>query len=334
MITQTDNDSYEQSIWKLTNPSGDLKLVFNHDKSNDKKDELKVINDIGTKKALKLGSLVMSPKGIGRLIKLESKFATIKFLKTNEEECVFEEDQILNEFPIYIRILHAEFSNWYKIIVQPNGSIEALKKQIEELNIVDPQISNYYLIYNGIELRDESFFDQVDLQINAKILLCGLKLTSYSLKRFTVTYTWWYASNCDGISFLSNKKIRLTGIGLFGSHEAKTLTGNLKFFEGMSNSIGTVFCDEPFEVPPAPDATNCITPYMFRKPINIKPGIDYSIQLTYSGINPYAYIYYGSGGKTMIEGEKGVEFTFKYTGGSYHSTGVESGNFPELYYYA
>ena len=43
--------------------------------------------------------------------------------------------------------------------------------------------------------------------------------------------------------------------------------------------------------------------------------------------------FYGSNGKPFIDGEKGVSFSFKRVLGKSGGTGVETGNFPELYYY-
>ena len=94
--------------------------------------------------------------------------------------------------------------------------------------------------------------------------------------------------------------------------------------------MGQVFYEEPVEVPAAPDQNNSITQIIFKKPVNLKPQIDYTIQLICTN---YCYLYYGGGGKNTTEGEKGVEFSFKYTLGSSHGSGIESGNFPEFYYY-
>jgi hypothetical protein len=65
--------------------------------------------------------------------------------------------------------------------------------------------------------------------------------------------------------------------------------------------------------------------------VNLKAQIDYTIQLICTN---YCYLYYGGGGKGTVEGERGVEFYFKYTLGSSHGTGIESGNFPEFYFYS
>lgn len=321
-----------QSIWRQSE-QGDWKLFFNMNQESVQKTEtdmqLKTLFE-ATKRVLKMGSLVMTPKGIGRLIKLDNKLATVKFLKDDHED-VFEENLIMTDFPIYLRVLDKDFSNWYRLIVPANGSVESLKKLVEELKIIDPNATNYMLIYNGVEVKDEFFFDQINLTPNAKILLCGLKMTQCKLARFNITYNWWYTYNTDGISFSVNKKIKLAGVGLYGSHESKIQNGTLKIFEGTCSSMGGIIYEEPVEVVAAPDQANSIIPINLSKAVTIKPHLDYTIQLICTN---YCYLYYGSGGKSTAEGEKGVEFYFKYTLGSNHGTGVESGNFPEFYYYA
>lgn len=333
MLKINENENIKQSIWKQT-AEGDWKLFFNVNHDNtlkaDTENQIKSLFDGRDKKSLKMGSLVMTPKGIGRLIKLDNKLATIKFLKDDQEDS-FEESLILAEFPIYIRILDKDFSNWYRLMVPANGSIETLKKQIEEIKIIDASTCNYILIHNGYETKEEFFFDQLDLRPNAKFLLCGLKMNQYKLARFTITYNWWYTYNSDGVTFSVNKKIKLAGCGLYGSHESKTQNGTIKIFEGTCANIGAILHEEPVEVPPVADQNNSVIPITFKKAVNIKPHLDYTIQLCCTN---YCYLYYGSGGKAAVEAEKGIEFNFKYTLGSSHGTGVESGNFPEFYYYA
>ena len=325
-------NEFRPSVWKQTE-NGDWKMFFNLNEETNIKAEsesqIKSIFDSANKKSLKTGSLVMTPKGIGRLKRLDNKIATIKFLNDEHEE-TFEDSLILAEFPIFLRILDKDISNWYRIMVPPNGSIESLKRQIEELKIVDSNNSNFIMIYNGAETKDDFFFDQMDLRPGVKFLLCGLKMTQNKLCRFSVTYNWWYTYNTDGVTFSVNKRIKLCGIGLYGSHESKTQNGTIKIFEGVSSGMGATLYEEPAEIPAAPDQNSAVIPINFKKSINIKPHLDYTVQLI---CNNYCYLYYGGGGKASIEGERGLEFVFKYTPGSSHGTGVESGNFPEFYYY-
>ncbi len=332
------NNSHDlsQSIWKQSS-DGEWRLFFNikNDlldslQSQQQSSQLKLLFD-QNRKQLKMGSLVMTPNGIGRLIKLDESVATVKFLKDELEEN-FEESEISQEFPIYLRVLDKDFSNWYRIMVPANGNMEVLKKIIEDLKIIDANTSNYSLIHNATELKDELFFDQLDLKPNAKFLLCVMKMTNCVLSRYNSTYTWWYTYSSDGISFSVNKKIKLSGVGLYGSHENKLQKGILKLFEGSVSAMNSVLYEEPVEIIPATDQNNPVVPIMFSKPLDIKAGIDYTIQLMCS--DDYCYLYYGSGGKAQMECERRVEFYFKYTAGSTHGTNVESGNIPEIYYLA
>ncbi len=43
--------------------------------------------------------------------------------------------------------------------------------------------------------------------------------------------------------------------------------------------------------------------------------------------------YFGSKGKNVVEGENGINFTFKQVIGNNGRTSVNLGNFPELFYY-
>lgn len=326
-----END-FKPSVWKQTE-NGDWKMFFSINEDSHVKAEsetqIKTVFDSANKKMLKAGYLVMTPKGIGRLKRLDNKIATIKFLNDEHEE-TFEDSLILAEFPIFLRILDKDISNWYRLMVPANGSVESLKKQIEELKIIDSSNSNFIMIYNGSETKDDFFFDQMDLRPGAKFLLCGLKMTQSKVSRFSVTYNWWYTYNTDGITFSVNKRIKLCGVGMYGSHESKTQNGTIKIFEGVCSGMGSVMYEEPVEIAPAPDQNCAVVPINFKKPVNIKPHIDYTIQLICSN---YCYLYYGGGGKSNIDGERGIEFVFKYTPGSSHGTGIESGNFPEFYYF-
>lgn len=131
------------------------------------------------------------------------------------------------------------------------------------------------------------------------------------------------------MSFSVNKKIKIAGMGLYGSHESKTFSGSLRVVEGGTNLSGNIIYEEPCEIPAAPSQDQCITTHMFKKPVRIKPGIDYTVEFASTTVG---YVYYGCGGKTPMEGEKGVVFEFKYLNGANYSTGAESGLFPEIYY--
>ena len=321
----------KQSIWKQ-DQNGEWKLFFNTEINNtvgelEQKQKSHGINQIN-QKILNLGTLVMTPEGIGRLLKIENEIGTIKISKT-KQELNFPLNKISNNFVALIKVYDKEISNWFRITLPVNGNIETLKKIIIEMKIIDLSISDYLLVTNGTELKDEFTFNQLNLKSNCKILLCGQKLVNCKVNRFHHTLNWWYSYNTDGITFSCNKKIKLTGVGMYGSHEGKTQNGTLKIYE---NEIPTnLLCEEIIEILPSADQSSAVIPINFKKPIVIKQNIDYTIQFQCSN---YCYLYYGNGGVSTVEGEKGVEFYYKFTQGSTYGTNVQSGNFPEFYYYA
>ena len=320
----------KQSIWRQ-DTKGEWKLFFNTEypqiEIENTQKQKSYINKINPK-TLNLGTLVMTPDGIGRLLKIENQTAKITMSKTKKEEH-YPIDKISNYFVSLIKVYDKEISNWFRINLPVNGNVETLKKILIEMKIVDLQISDYLLVTNGTELKDEYTFEQLSLKSNCKILLCGQKLINCKVNRFNQVLNWWYSYNMDGITFSCNKKIKLTGVGMYGSHEGKTQNGTLKIYENDTPS--NLLCEEVIEILPAADQSSAVIPINFKKPIVIRQNIDYTIQFQCSN---YCYLYYGNGGIATVEGEKGVEFYFKFTQGSAHGTNVQSGNFPELYYYA
>ena len=320
----------KQSIWRQ-DTKGEWKLFFNTEypqiEIENTQKQKSYINKINPK-TLNLGTLVMTPDGIGRLLKIENQTAKITMSKTKKEEH-YPIDKISNYFVSLIKVYDKEISNWFRINLPVNGNVETLKKILIEMKIVDLQISDYLLVTNGTELKDEYTFEQLSLKSNCKILLCGQKLINCKVNRFNQVLNWWYSYNMDGITFSCNKKIKLTGVGMYGSHEGKTQNGTLKIYE--NDSPTNLLCEEIIEILPSADQSSAVIPINFKKPIVIKQNIDYTIQFQCSN---YCYLYYGNGGIATVEGEKGVEFYFKFTQGSAHGTNVQSGNFPELYYYA
>ena len=324
-------DGINESIWKQ-DKKGDWKLFFNTEYNSipeeiDQKQKFYGATKIN-QKTLNLGTLVMTPEGIGRLLKIENKIGRITISKTKKESD-FPLEKISNNFVSLIKVYDKEISNWFRITLPVNGNIETLKKILIEMKIVDLQISDYLLVTNGIELKDEYTFEQLSLKSNCKILLCGQKLINCKVNRFHQILNWWYSYNMDGITFSCNKKIKLTGVDMYGSHEGKTQNWTLKIYENDSPS--NLLCDEFIEILPSADQSSAVIPINFKKPIIIKQNIDYTIQFQSSN---YCYLYYGNGGVATVEGEKGVEFYYKFTQGSTYGTNVQSGNFPEFYYYA
>ena len=96
----------------------------------------------------------------------------------------------------------------------------------------------------------------------------------------------------------------------------------------MSKTIA----EESIEITPSTNTNKlgAITQFYFSKPIFCKQNQDYLIVFQ-TKVNTNTF--YENNGKPFIDGEKGVSFSFKRALGKSGGTGVETGNFPELYYY-
>lgn len=323
-----------QSIWKESNKGG-WKLLFNtnikplpeSEEPQTKKSAHKTFLDT---QIYTLGTLFVGPKGIGRLLQIKDTNATLLLSQTNTEEN-FEVKEISNKLNIFIKRYDNNFINWYRVTLPVNGNIELLKEEIEKMKLFDLTSCNYTLIANGTELKEEYSFDQLDFKHNNKLLFVKEKITSFTIKRYKTLYEWWYGYNSDGISFTCSKKIRLTGVGLYCSHENKAQNGDLILCEESDPTfnLGEVL---EIEVPPAGSKEDSVFPVMFIKPVILKPNIVYMIE--FKCRNPCS-MYYGAQGQESHFGEKNVEFTFKMSSQEFgHGTNVQSGNFPEFYYYA
>jgi hypothetical protein len=169
---------FENSVWHQSSKG---KWIMNFNNKQQITEENSKFNlDLTNKRPLSIGTLVMTPKGIGKLQKLEENNARVKFLN-NEEEENFERVTVSSDFHIYIKILFADSSCWYRITVPSNGTTELIKKSIEDLKMVDLDSFNYVLIYQGKELTDNLTFDQLDFKPNSKILMSGYKMSPFKL---------------------------------------------------------------------------------------------------------------------------------------------------------
>lgn len=327
-----------KSIWKQTD-KGVWHLFFNtnshctnsYDISrNDNPGLSKYISLLqSAQNALKLGSLIMTPKGFGRITKQDAVNVIVSFSNSESSSAsteTFAVDDVSNTFYVYVKYYNQTCSNWYKIFLPTSFTVEQFKTILEELQIVPFSKRNFLMISNGIELKEHQTFESLGCKNGSKIIIFSQKETQYKVTRFTNTLQWWFSYTFDGITFSCNKSIRINGIGLYGSHEGKVQIGTIKLFEGY---LGVTLFEEAIEVPPVGSDSSVVMPIMFKKSIPIQQGVNYTFQFI---SDAQIYIYYGTNGKKDVEGEKGVQFTFMFTQGSSHGSGVESGNFPEIYY--
>lgn len=322
------------SVWQQ-NMKGEWKLYFNTDSEfispssalNQEQSKIKKINNLSEKNLI-LGTLVMTPKGIGRLLKNNNNTATIRLNQDLKEE-YFNIDNISNDFNCFI----THYSNGtYDIIrlkLKVAGKVEDLYTELEKIKKINRKENNYLLIYNKNVAKNEYTFEQLNILDNAKFLLLSKNNVAYTISRYANLRQCWYLYSIDGICFSPSQQIKLLGVGLYGSHENKIINGTIKILNGPS-TISKVILEENIEINPASSKFNAVTQIFFSKPVFCGKNQDYSVIL-YTKTNTNTF--YGTNGKSYIDGEKGIRFSFKRVQGKTAGTGVESGNFPEFYYY-
>ena len=320
------------SVWQQNN-KGEWQLYFNTDMelippSISGIDSSKNKKNFLLEKNFVLGTLVMSPKGIGRIIKKNNNKCIIRFKQNNNEE-----EFSLNEISNNISFLISEYSsgnnNIIRLKIKVTGKADDIFEELNKIKKIKKDECNYSLIYNGTILKKETTFEQLNILNNCKLLLISEHNIKYTLSRFVIVNQFWYSYSTDGICFSPSHKIKLIGVGLYGSHENKTIQGAIKILDGSSINDKVLYEDN-IEISPAENKANAVIPINFIKPVLCKQNQDYSVVLT-TRVSTNSY--YGQQGKSTIEGEKGVIFSFKKMQGRNNGTSVESGNFPELYYY-
>ena len=318
------------SIWQQ-NEKGDWKLYFNTDmelntSSSNNIEQIKIKNNNISAKNLILGTLVMTPKGIGRLIKSNDNIGILRFKEDIKEE-QFPLNKISNNFNCFIYD-YTDGINIIRLNLKVLGKIDDIFIELEKLKKINRNEFNYTLVYNGKSLQNEYPFEQLNILNNAKFLLLKANNIKLTLSRFLNVSQYWYTYSVDGICFSSSQKIKLIGIGLYGSHENKIINSTIKILDGPSINSKIIY-EENIDISPGISKIYAVSQIFFSKPIICKQNQDYSVIL-YS--KTLTNCYYGQQGKQLIEGEKGVNFTFKRVLGKSSGSGVESGNFPEFYY--
>jgi len=331
IFTHDEINEKEEPVWKQTKLIGDWIRIFDCQKdTNIVKQAFDVVkNKIPDDNDIKLGSIVMTPNGPFRLLKVEDNIATIRHINTDKVLTTNKTDISLT-FNIIVRLI-GQVNSWFKITLNSNGGVEELKKKIEELRIINSDKLDYIIIHNGGILRDGLFFDQLNFKPNTRILLRTIDKKPHTIRRFTSCKKNSYYSG-DNIIFNVNKRIKLAGVGLYGTSTGRAVMSHVKFMEGSLDSSSKVIIDEDYDIPPGESINNCITNFKFYSPISLNPLQDYTIALNLRPGDPDADdVYIGEGGQDMVEGDLGIVFTFK-KGKNSGVTNVTRGAFPEFYY--
>lgn len=318
------------SIWEQ-NEKGDWKLYFNTDlelnsSSPNNNEQKKIKNNIISSKNLILGTLVMTPKGIGRLIKSNENIGVLRF-KDNSKEEEFPLDKISNNFNCFIYD-YSDGINIIRLNLKVLGKVDDIFIELDKLKKINRNEFNYTLIYNGKYLQNQYSFEQLNILNSARFLLLKSNNIKYIVSRFSNVSQFWYTYTIDGICFSPSQKIKLIGIGLYGSQENKIINSVIKILDGPSINSKILY-EENADISPGISKSYAVSQIFFSKPVICKQNQDYSVILYTKTLTN---CYYGQHGKALIEGEKGINFTFKRVIGKNSGSGVESGNFPEFYY--
>ena len=145
-----------------------------------------------------------------------------------------------------------------------------------------------------MSLNKEETFEKLNLSNNCKFLLMKSNSTvKYIISRFLNIRTHRPTYTMDGICFSPSQKIKLIGIGLYGSHQNKILNATIKILDGPSISSSVIYEDN-IQVTPGLSKLKAISPIMLSNAKTYKQNQDYSVLLLPKG---FANCYGGNQGK-------------------------------------
>ena len=320
------------SIWNQ-DEKGEWKLYFNTESdiyySRKKKEKAKEKNDVNIiNKNFVLGTLVMTPKGIGRIIKNQEGIAHIRF-KQDLKEYQISINDVSNNFNCYITFIKEEIIGIIRSQLNTDSKVSDTIEELSKIKKINSDGDNYNLIYNNNFLKKENTFEQINIMNNSKILILEIaKKTESKICRFKTVNNGFLRISRDGICFSASENIKLLGIGLYRPIRDRKINGFVQIIEGSSIHNKKIL-NQNVEITPAPNELNTILKIKFSEDIICKKNMDYCI-IFYPETDER--IYFGNGGKEIVEGDKGVNFTFKKVSDVNLFSNVINGNFPEIYY--
>jgi hypothetical protein len=325
-----------ESIWNQ-DEKGDWKLFFNNESnissnlSNKEEKNSKNNNKINitSDTNLIIGKLVMTSKGIGRLIKTIEEIAYVRFGQDIEEH-KFPVNEISNSFYCYVINLKKSLNKEIiRLKLNSEGNVKDIIEELIKINIINKDSNNFTLIFNKKRIKEENTFEQINLLNNSKIIFIDANNVEYKIYRFSGAQKYGLLSPQDGICFSVSENIKLTGVGLHYSHQNKKINGYIQIVDGPS-VVNKVLYEQNIEIPASSSDTNIIYKVSFQKHFFCHKNTDYSLMLI---TNNVADMYSGIGGIKTIQGEKGIIFTFKNVNRNIGESNYSFGNFPEIYYY-
>ena len=320
------------SIWNQ-DKAGEWKLYFNtcsdipQPSINTNKEKSKKNNINISEKNISQGTLVMTPKGIGRLIKSIEGIAHIRFNQEIKEE-QFPLNEISNVFNCYITFMRKSGVEIIRLKLPVEGIVQNIFEELSKLKKIKEIYSNYSLIYNKNKLKKDYTFDQIKIKNNSKILLLEMNEVENKIFRFGQEQLGWYSYSRDAICFNPSENIKLLGVSVYCPYDNTNMNGILRIVEGQQYE-GKLLAEENVEIQSSQNKTNIRKKIKLKKSVVCKKNADYTI-VFYSRSNSKTY--FGTKGKSIAEGENGINFTFKKAIGNNGRTSVDIGNFPELFY--
>ena len=176
-------------------------------------------------------------------------------------------------------------------------------------------------------------------QENKKTKPCLLKVARF--EKIHPIETWGYSFNPyeDGISISASKNIQIEGIGLYiPTSTEKFIRGTVGIrratsgiFKGSNKEGTTLVLKQVTMTSKSPEVVDNIYRVMFEAPTLIEAKTKYTIWLNLGSPGSFCTAYKGTGGKSIVTGDKGVVFTFKDVFGEGRTSDFQ-GQIPEVYY--
>lgn len=277
------------------------------------------------------GSIVYTKDGFGIIQEIKPDVSQVQ-IKVNNKINLYEKSELYFDIPLSVKYVSKANENESIIFITANSTVAEIIAKVQSSIDLD-FVFSFDVYFNGMELKpSKDTIEKIGIIPNSKLIAYINFGKSFSVNRYSNTSSGWgYGGSTDGIAFTVNKAIQVTGFGIYTPNtDTSTLPGVGKFIYG-NNSKGEPLFSRDFVVERnIENPEDKIWKFMFDKPISIKSGEQYScvVEIT-SGTS-----HYGTSGKNTIQGDQDVTFTFTACSGSSNGTGIESGQVPEIYYFA
>lgn len=161
---------------------------------------------------------------------------------------------------------------------------------------------------------------------------CGLprhRVTRFAAAAFR-SNQWRYRGRIDAITVSVDRKIWLTGVGLYGSSNSEPSSYDVRLeVKQISGNASSVLLSR---VDTTLRTSGTVTPLSINlhHPLTLLPGAVYTVSVLLDGTD---LSYFGQEGASEVRTSAGVTFTFRTSPESTNGTGVHGGQIPELFFY-